>query len=558
MDFQHNGSNSPSLANTCYSNNTARRSALNFSRPLPQQLQATEPQGLNINRPRPPVGSPVVSPSHSPGPWSRDPNSPYSMRYANEQAQRPVSRLTVPRTRPGPRPDSMISITPADLPGISHYQPMSYGQLKEIRRVAERSKGDRFPSLPEEQGEFCSEPPDGGFLAWAHAASGFFITFNTLGLNMAFDVFQAYYSKVLLRTSSPSKIAWIGSFQIFANFGLFLLVGLLTSKGYFKLCFRGGAVSLMVTILLTGFCKEWWQFFLVQGVLMGCSMGLVFTSAVTVTTTYFSTNLGIATALAAVGSSFGGVIHPLIFNYSIHKVGFGWTLRIILLVNIITMIFPLIIIRERPGVARSYSSTMDWTMFKDVSYLLMAAGMFFSFWGVYFGFYFISLFGQDVLNMTSQMSLNLLIAMNTCNMLGRLIPGIISDACLGPLNTVIPFVFVSATFIFSWIGVDSVTSIYLTGCFYGFAAAAIQSLYLPTVFSFMGSSRNNSPSRVGLVFILIALATLTGAPIGGRLVTLGKGSYLYAQLFAGISLTLATALFIAARYVKHGWKSDKL
>lgn len=160
--------------------------------------------------------------------------------------------------------------------------------------------------------------------------------------------------------------------------------------------------------------------------------------------------------------------------------------------------------------------------------------------------------------MTSQMSLNLLIAMNTCNMLGRLIPGIISDACLGPLNTVIPFVFVSATFIFSWIGVDSVTSIYLTGCFYGFAAAAIQSLYLPTVFSFMGSSRNNSPSRVGLVFILIALATLTGAPIGGRLVTLGKGSYLYAQLFAGISLSLATALFIAARYVKHGWKSDKL
>lgn len=186
MDFQHNGSNPPSLTNGCYSNNAARRSALNFSRPLPQQLQATEPQGLNINcpgiinRPRSPAGSPVASSSHSPSPWGRDPSSLYSMRYANEQVQRPASRLTVPRTRPGPRPDSVISITPADLPGISHYQPMSYGQLKEIRRVAERSKGDRFPSFPEEQGEFCSEPPDGGFMAWAHAASGFFITFNTL------------------------------------------------------------------------------------------------------------------------------------------------------------------------------------------------------------------------------------------------------------------------------------------------------------------------------------------------------------------------------------------
>ncbi|EGD89837.2 hypothetical protein H113_02320 [Trichophyton rubrum MR1459] len=181
MDFQHNSSNPPSLANSCYSNNAARRSALNFSRPLPQQLQATEPQGLiNMNRPRSPAGSPMVSPSHSPSRWGRDPSTLYSMRYANEQVQRPASRLTVPRTRPGPRPDSVISITPADLPGISHYQPMSYGQLKEIRRVAERSKGDRFPSLPEEQGEFCPEPPDGGFMAWAHAASGFFITFNTL------------------------------------------------------------------------------------------------------------------------------------------------------------------------------------------------------------------------------------------------------------------------------------------------------------------------------------------------------------------------------------------
>lgn len=75
----------------------------------------------------------------------------------------------------------------------------------------------------------------------------------------------------------------------------------------------------MVTILLTGFCKEWWQFFLVQGVLMGCSMGLVFTSAVTVTTTYFSTNLGVATALAAVGSSFGqskpsSVLDPMLMT----------------------------------------------------------------------------------------------------------------------------------------------------------------------------------------------------------------------------------------------------
>ncbi|KAM5456421.1 hypothetical protein McanCB56680_005278 [Microsporum canis] len=421
MDLGLDRSNPASISPSCSSNHTARRSTLNFSRPLPQQLSSTDGEkvhrstdrqnrfhsagssgeylipspthgAINLNppnlthRPRSPVSPSMLSPPLSP---SRAPVSG-PIRYSSGQYHRASSRLSIPRTRPGPRPNSIISITPADLPGISHYRPISYGQLKEICRVAERDDRHKFPSLSEEQGEFCSEPPDGGFMAWAHAASGFFITFNTLGLNMGFGAFQAYYSKVMLPTSSPSKIAWIGSFQIFASFGLFLLVGLLTSKGYFKLCFRGGAVGLMTTILLTGFCKTWWQFFLVQGVLMGCSMGLVFTSAVTVTTTYFSTNLGIATALAAVGSSFGGVIHPVIFNYSIHKVGFGWTLRIILLVNIVTMIFPLIIIRERPGVPRNSNSTMDWTMFTDTSYLLMAAGMFFAFWGVYFGFYFVS------------------------------------------------------------------------------------------------------------------------------------------------------------------------
>ncbi|KAK2820036.1 hypothetical protein FQN49_007784, partial [Arthroderma sp. PD_2] len=481
----------PSLSPSCNSDNTSWRSTLNFSRPLPQQPPASDNQAttgsdcrqdrfhsagssgedlipqahgaLNLNppgltrRPRSPGSPNMLSPWQAPGSRPRASSSFSPLRHSS--GQRAASRLSVRRTRPGPRPGSVLSITPADLPGISHYQPISYGQLKEICRVADRDERDRFPSVSEEQGEFCPEPPDGGVLAWSHAIAGFFICFNTLGLNMGFGVFQAYYSKVLLHTSSPAKIAWIGSFQIFASFTLFLLVGLLTSKGYFKPCFRGGSVGLAVSLLLTSFCKVWWQFFIVQGVLMGCSMGLVFTSAVAVTTTYFSTNLGIATSLAAVGSSFGGVIHPIIFNYSIHQVGFGWTLRIILLVNIITMIPPLIVIRERPGMPRGSGGKMDWTMFKDISYLLMAAGMFFSFWGVYFGFYFISLFGQEILHMTPQMSLNLLIAMNTTNMFGRLIPGLISDACIGPLNTVIPSIFVSALFIFFWTGVDTITSL---------------------------------------------------------------------------------------------------
>lgn len=109
----------------------------------------------------------------------------------------------------------------------------------------------------------------------------------------------------MLASDGPSKIAWIGSFQIFATFFLFLLVGPLVSKGHFKLCFRGGSFVLALSILLVSFCKTWWHFFLVQGVIMGVSMGFAFPAGVLVLTSYFSTKLGIATAIGAVGSSCG-------------------------------------------------------------------------------------------------------------------------------------------------------------------------------------------------------------------------------------------------------------
>lgn len=132
----------------------------------------------------------------------------------------------------------------------------------------------------------------------------YFLTANRDN-HQAFGVFEVYYDKILLRDHSPSKIAWIGSFQLFATFFLFLFSGPLVSKGYFRVCFSGGSLLLWTTLMLVSFCEKWWQFFLVQGILMGTAMGLVFSSGIMILTSYFSTKLGIATAIAAAGSSVG-------------------------------------------------------------------------------------------------------------------------------------------------------------------------------------------------------------------------------------------------------------
>ena len=121
-------------------------------------------------------------------------------------------------------------------------------------------------------------------------------------------MFQAYYEKQFLPDSSPAKIAWIGSFQMFATFFMCLATTPLLNKGYFRLCLIGGTTLLLAGLVSLSFCTKWWHIMLVQGVMMGIGMGLAFSSGVVILTSYFSTRLGTATAIAATGSSIGKLL----------------------------------------------------------------------------------------------------------------------------------------------------------------------------------------------------------------------------------------------------------
>ncbi|KAL8675864.1 MAG: hypothetical protein Q9224_007366, partial [Gallowayella concinna] len=120
--------------------------------------------------------------------------------------------------------------------------------------------------------------------------------------------------------------------------------------------------------------------------------------------------------------------------------------------------------------------------------MLLMAGLFFTFWGVYFGFYYIVSYAQETLHLSATEAVNLLILMNAANLPGRFVPSLISDTCLGPLNTLIPCTFFTSCILFLWLGSSTSTSIHLVACFYGFAAAGIQSLYNAVVWGILKPS----------------------------------------------------------------------
>lgn len=120
------------------------------------------------------------------------------------------------------------------------------------------------------------------------------------------------------------------------------------------------------------------------------------------------------------------------------------------------------------------------------------------------------------------------------------------------MNTLIPTSILSAIFIFTWIGANTETALFIVACLYGFFAAGIQSLYVTTIFSFSGTDRKKLSLRMALVFVLISIASLTGAPLGGHLVSSNDGNYITAQLFAGVNIALGSLFFLLARVAKQG------
>ena len=153
-----------------------------------------------------------------------------------------------------------------------------------------------------------------------------------------------------------------------------IVVSPLVDKGHFRFCFNGGSLLLFLSVLLNSFCKQWWQLILVQGVMTGAAMGLAFGSGVVCLMSYFSKRMGLATGIAAAGSSTGGVVFPLIAEKLIFKIGYAWTMRVLALVVLLTLIPANIIARQRPAMKKKGPPQMDWGVFSDVPFMLLAAG----------------------------------------------------------------------------------------------------------------------------------------------------------------------------------------
>ncbi|TQV91266.1 MFS monocarboxylate transporter [Cordyceps javanica] len=401
--------------------------------------------------------------------------------------------------------------------------------------------------LPES--EVAQPVPDGGLVAWAQVLGAHLTVCNSWGYVSAFGVFQTYYAELLAEPASD--VSWIGSVQVFLLFFVGVFSGRAADAGYFGLTWGAGAGLAVLGIFASSFGSQYWQLLLSQGLCMGVGCGLMFCPVVSLIPTYFSRHRCLAVGLAGAGSAVGGLVFPAIVSRLLPRIGFPWTMRVLGFMTLTTLLVSWMLMRQRTS-PRRLGPVVEWAAFRDLPYALFSVGMFLNFWGLYVAFFYISSFAENAIGFNQQQAIDLLMIMNGAGFLPRIGPSYLADRCTGPMNLMIPSALLSGVLILVWASVSDRQGLYVFVVLYGTFAASFQALFPATLASICPDMKTIG-TRIGMVMTVISFASLTGPPLAGVLLAMGDGSYLYIQLFAGLTTMLGTGVLLVARVCKYGF-----
>lgn len=135
-----------------------------------------------------------------------------------------------------------------------------------------------------------------------------------------------------------------------------------------------GSILLVLSLMITSVCKEYYQFMLGQSVLFGIGAALIFTPVISIPSQWFPHRRALATSVAICGSGFGGTLWPIMLQRLIAQVGFGWALRIAGFIALALLAVACALIRPRYAPRKPTPFLATFAAFKDPNWGLMSFG----------------------------------------------------------------------------------------------------------------------------------------------------------------------------------------
>ncbi|KAI1766350.1 MFS general substrate transporter [Hypoxylon sp. FL1150] len=384
-------------------------------------------------------------------------------------------------------------------------------------------------------------PPDGGLVAWSQIVPGHIANMMSWGYATGFAVFQLYYKETY--HFSASHISWVGSTQIFLCFLVGTVAGRLSDAGYARVLYGAGAAVTIFGMFMTSLINgTYWQILLVQGFCNGIGGGLMFMPAMANVTTYFKRKRGLAIALNGCGSSTGAILYPAIVQFLTPQIGFPWAVRVCGFISMFLAIAGFFILKPRK-LHRLPAPIVDLTAFKNAPYTVFCGGAFLIYFCVFTMLIYINSFAREVIGLSQLESINFVLITNAVAIPARPIFGYVADAYLGPVNTFGISCIGLGVMGFGWMGVHSRGDMYAYSVVMGFVNGAAQSMFASAISSYVQDVRKMG-TWIGMVYGLCGFATLAGPPTMGAIIDACDGKYIWAQLWAGLTISLGGTLIL--------------
>ncbi|KIX07654.1 uncharacterized protein Z518_02307 [Rhinocladiella mackenziei CBS 650.93] len=380
--------------------------------------------------------------------------------------------------------------------------------------------------------------------------------FCTVGFLNAFGVLLDWYHRHELSDHSEFDISWIGSFTTFALFLTAIPAGLLADRVRPTILLIVGGIVTLFSMFMISLSKEYYQFFLAQGFLLGVGHAFFTFPVITVVSLHFNKNRGLATGFTISGSSLGGVIWPIVLDQLLNSdgVGFSWTIRIVTF----TML-PLVVIscatvlppaKNKATNEEGASTTAgekdqtkkktDLSIIKNPVFITFCTGLGIYYLGMFTPFFFVTSYAVSI-DMSTGFAFYLVSILNGASLFGRISAGFFADR-YGYFNLCSLAALASALITFCWTGADSSAGLVVWSSAYGFASGSILSLQVACATKL--ATPQTYGTAVGMTMGIVSLTGLFGSPISGELI---KYSYLALSMYAGAVLAVGGILICFTR-----------
>ncbi|RAK78963.1 MFS general substrate transporter [Aspergillus fijiensis CBS 313.89] len=318
--------------------------------------------------------------------------------------------------------------------------------------------------------------PDGGLRSWLVVLGSSLLVLASYGLMNSVGVLQSHLETHQLASYTSSTVGWVPGLYMFMMLAGGVFVGPLFDTYGPKALVIAGSTIYVVALFLTAECTQYWQFILSFGIMAGIGSALVSTVALACVPHWFQARIGMAMGTALVGAGLGGVVFPFLLKASFARFGFRWGMRILAFVILAACGMGSFLVKSRLPKGDKLKTAIDARCFKDSRFSLLTVGIWFLELET---FALLGLFPTYVvaLGFSVNTSVNLLVVLNICSVIGRLVAGRVGDM-YGRLNTLLVLVSfgILAIFIILYPFSHSMTALYFFSALYGLSSGSFLSL----------------------------------------------------------------------------------